>query len=103
MREGALEATESKKWSRIEVDLRDPACKRVVAKNEATMYALRPAGSEVWYLSAYDFFMDWSFELVRYPCTRSMLWEEEQEPHKFHAELTAAGMQKLKQRQEGST
>ena len=86
-------------WNRIEVDHRDPQHKATVDSDAAYLYLLRPPASQVWYLSAYEFFMYWTLELIRYPCTPVMAEDAVATPEEYQGELTEEGQRKLRRRQ----
>ena len=61
--------------------------KSTIHKDVAHLYLLRPQGTDVWYLSAYEFFMYWTLELARYPCADWMVEDAIAAPEEYECEL----------------
>ena len=91
--------------TRLEVDLRDPRHAKIVSKNTAYLYAMRPLheterAPELKFLSLYDFFRFWRIELAAYALSDADIeWED---TDACHAKLTEKGWNKIAKSRYGS-
>ena len=87
----------SRKATFIEMDSRDPRRRRVTIRDAALLYGQRPKDSAVWYLSPYEFVMQWEPGLASHPLP--MMNESQDEKH--HVNMTPEGKARLRAKATG--
>lgn len=74
-----------------EVDIRTKRHRGITFRDVATSYGKRPCVDRVWYASPYEFVADWDVAVLNYP-----LSFVDRDTLRHHAELTPAGVAKLR-------